>query len=389
MVLARAHLRDGCLRVAAMACVAASSISAVTLSACGETAQKAPAACDSPALAVVAASDYSASEIVVLRADGVGPPTTGIDLGGDPVLSVSRGRCFFVVRDHDLLVELDPRCGAPIRKIATGDGVTSDNPQDVAVSDDGSLFVPKFRTGDLSVLRPSGARDVVHFGSFDPDGNAQPSSATSVTTNGAEKIWVTLERLDDRNGFVPSGLPSLVVRVDPVTLAIDGQVTLAGQDPFGLAVPFGGALFYAEPGRFDSVGEMNAGVERLDPEAMTSALVVREKDLGGSVAQVAVTEGCAAAIVADATKVNATALVTFDPITGNIHTTAAASPLRSAGYDLEGLTFADGVLYVGDRRRAATGYPIHAFAVGADCTLSARPDTLFLPQKPVAIRSPR
>ncbi len=364
-------------------------VSGATGIACSGNTTKAAPACDSPSLAIVAASDYSSSEIVVLRdADALGPPTTGVDLGGDPVLAVSHGRCFFVARDHDLLVELDPACGAPIRKITTGDGVTSDNPQDVAVSNDGSLFVPKFRTGDMLVLRPTGARESVHLGSFDPDGNSQPSSATSITTNGVEKIWVTLERLDDKT-LLPSGLPSLVVRVDPASLAIDGQVTLAGQDPFGLAVPFGNALFYAEPGRFDSLVEMNAGVERLDPATMTSTLIVHEKDLGGSVAQVAVSEGCAAAIVADSTKVNATSLVTFDPITGNIHTTAATSPLKSAGYDLEGLAFTDATLYVGDRRRAASGYPIHAFTVGADCTLSARPDTLFSPQKPVAIRSPR
>jgi len=108
------------------------------------------------------------------------------------------------------------------------------------------------------------------------------------------------------------------------------------------------------------------------------------------VSEVAVTDGCAAAIVADPTKdINATSLVTFDPNTGKVHTNATTSLLKSAGFDLEGLAFTQGTLYVGDRRRAATGYPIHAFSVGAGCTLSLLPDTLFSPQKPVAIRSPR
>ncbi len=397
-MLARAHPHEVTNRIAALACVGAMSAIATSVIACAESAPPAAVACDSPALAVIAASDYSSSEIVILRAPSdppvgaggasIGPPTIGVDLGGDPVLSVSQGRCFFVARDLDLLVELDPACGAPIRKIATGDGASSDNPQDVAATNDGSLFVPKFRTGDVVVLRPSGARDVVHLASFDPDGNPNPSSATTVVTNGAEKIWVTLERLDDKT-LLPGALPSLVVRVDPVSLAVDAQVTLVGADPFGLAVSFGGALFYAEPGHFDSIAEANAGVERVDPATMQSALVVREKDLGGSVAQVAVTDGCAAAIVADASKVNATSLATFDPTTGNVHTTASTSLLRSPGYDLEGLAFTQGVLYVGDRRRAQTGYPIHAFTVGDGCLLTALPDTLFSPQKPVAIRSPR
>jgi len=347
---------------------------------------------------VFAATDYSSSDIVTLSSGGdasppvLGAPITGLELGGDPVLSVSQGRCFFVARDLDLLIELDPTCGVPVAKIKTGNGAASDNPQDVAATSDGSLFVPKFRTGDLIVLRPSGTQDVVHLASFDADGNPDPSSATTVVTDGSEKIWVTLERLMvvEHGGLVPSPQGSLVVRVDAKTLQVDAQVKLSGQDPFGLAVPFGGGLFFAEPGRFDSIAETNAGVERLDPDTLKSAMVVRETDLGGSVSEVAVTDGCAAAIVADPTKdINATSLVTFDPNTGKVHTNATTSLLKSAGFDLEGLAFTQGTLYVGDRRRAATGYPIHAFSVGAGCALSLLPDTLFSPQKPVAIRSPR
>jgi hypothetical protein len=163
---------------------------------------------------------------------------------------------------------------------------------------------------------------------------------------------------------------------------------LAGKNPFNLPVLHGGALFYAEPGNFDDMGEAAAGIERLDPQAMTSALLVLEKDLGGSVVTVAVADGCGAAIVANqASMVNATSLVTFDPDTGKVHVSAAASPLTTAGFDLAGLVFADGMLYVGDRRRTDQGYPIHAFSVGAGCTLVATPDTTTSPQKPIALRS--
>jgi hypothetical protein len=337
---------------------------------------------------VIAASDYSSSKIVVLKADSSLQEYKGVDLGQDPVLAVTNGRCFFVARDRDLLVELDPMCGSPIGKIYAGQSNENQNPQDVAATTDGTLFVPKFNTGDLVVLRPGGQQHVVPLSSFDPDGNPQPSSATTVMVNGVEKVLVTLERLDQK--LQPGLLPSMAVRIDPVTLTVEAQMDLIGKDPFALAVPRGSLLYFAEPGSFGNAAEANAGVERIDPVTMTSVLVVREKDLGGSVAEVALTDGCAAAIVADPQdKVNATSLVTFDPETGVVHSTASTSVLRTLGYDLEGLAFIGNVLHVGDRRRAETGFPIHTFTVGKDCSLTARPDTLFSPQKPIAIRTPR
>jgi hypothetical protein len=113
--------------------------------------------------------------------------------------------------------------------------------------------------------------------------------------------------------------------------------------------------------------------------------VAHETDLGGSVAEVAVSAGCGAAIVADAThNVNATSLATFDPAAGTVLTPASASPLATTAYDLQGLQWAAGALLVGDRRRAAAGYPVHAFDV-TQCVAASRPDAVFLPLPPVAL----
>src|SRR4051812_43570160 len=72
--------------------------------------------CDGVEL-LVAASDYGAS--VVCGAPGCvkNSKTSGTDLGIDPTLASSNGRAFFVARDNDLLIELDPRCGTPKKNI--------------------------------------------------------------------------------------------------------------------------------------------------------------------------------------------------------------------------------------------------------------------------------
>jgi hypothetical protein len=359
--------------------------------ACGSTSSTTTApqgSCGTPVRALLAASDYTSSGVGGLLSDGGVELRYGADLGGDPQLTVTNGRSFFIARDHDLLFEIDPACGEPIARLSVrADGEQgSQNPQDVAATSDGTLFVPRYNSGDLFVVDKSGATSSISLASFDADGNPQPSAATTIGAAGAEKVFVALERLDDKT--LKSVQPSMVVRIDAKTRSVDGQVMLAGKNPFNLPVLHGNALYYAEPGNFDDASESAAGIERLDPQAMTSSLLVSEKDLGGSVVAIAITDGCGAAIVANAvTMVNATSLVTFDPDTGKVHVSAAASPLATGGFDLAGLTFSNGTLFVGDRRRADQGYPIHAFAVGAGCTLTQLPDATTSPQKPVVVRS--
>ena len=89
------------------------------------------------------------------------------------------------------------------------------------------------------------------------------------------------------------------------------------------------------------------------------------------------------AIVADATTANATSLALFDPATGGVLAPASASPLATAGFDLEGLAWSGGALLVGDRRRASSGYPVHVFD-GA-CAPVQREDAIFLPLPPIAV----
>jgi hypothetical protein len=62
--------------------------------------------------------------------------------------------------------------------------------------------------------------------------------------------------------------------------------------------------------------------------------------------------------------------------------------LATAGFDLAALAWRGDVLMVGDRRAAAGGkYPIHVFDKSGACDLTERADTIFISQKPVALRT--
>jgi streptogramin lyase len=356
-------------------------------SACGSSSPgSASSGTCGPSDALWVASDYSSSAVGALALSGEVSSTVGrVDLGADPALSVSAGRAFFVARDMDTIFELDPTCGTPTQQFnvhqASHSG-TSD-PYDVAVASDGSLWVVLFLVPEVVILSPSGQQvGAIDLSSYDSDGNPDAEAIRIVDTPAGEKAFVALDRL---NPYPTSVQPSWMLRIDVATATVEASVVLAGRNPFGPMQDEGGILWLAEPGNFDDATETDAGVERFDTSTSTSALVVREPELGGSVASVSVSGACAAAIVADATpNVNATSLAMFEPDTGQVLAAASASPLATSGFDLEGLAWSSGgALLVGDRRRVSPGYPVHVFD-GA-CAPVERADSVFLPLPPIAL----
>jgi hypothetical protein len=350
-------------------------------------------ACDGVEL-LVAASDYSSSVVCGAPRCEPGPRTSGVDLGKDPQLALSNGRAFFLARDNDLVFELDPTCGTPTARYSVHDDTVkgTSNPHDVAAAPDGSLFVVLYNVPRIAIVEDGKEAGSIDLSSFDPDGNPQAEAVRIVPVNGVPKAFVTLQRLDDKDGL-RSKQPSTMLRIDVATRAIEATIELGGRNPFNPMSEEGGVLFMAEPGNFDSDTDLLAGVERFDTATSTTKLLVAEHDLGGSVAEIAVTDGCGAAIVAGPQKnVNPTSLVTFDPITGKVLTTRAAPVLGpTTGYDLQGLAWRGSSLYVGDRRSAAAGFRVHVFDRDPNtCTLHENMTTAFdLPQRPVALRPAR
>ena len=195
---------------------------------------------------------------------------------------------------------------------------------------------------------------------------------------------MTIERLDDAD-FPTSKQPSQMLQIDVETASVDAAIDLQGKDPFNTIAEHDGMLYLAEPGSFDANDDPLAGVERFDTKTRQSQILVSERVIGGSVAEVAVSAGCAAAIVAGPEHdVNPTSLVTFDPQTGQI-TAVAMAP--TPGYDLQGLAWQGQTLYVGDRREGAGGFRVHVLERDGDsCVLHESARTIDLPQRPVALR---
>lgn len=343
--------------------------------------------CSEPRDFVVAMSDYASSGVGSLRiSDGAQDSRFGVDLGKDPQLSRTRGRLFLVARDQDLAFELDPTCGAPIARTSLHDPQARgiQNPQDVALDAAGAMWVPRFNDGTLLVVRGD-ERQVLSLAAYDDDANPQPSAVRVVDTPRGERAFVALERLDVD---LVSRRPSALLELDTASRAVVASHPLLGRNPFGSITERDGALYLVEPGSFDSATEDNAGLERFDPRTSTSALVLREPDLGGSLAEIALSETCGAGIVAGPVKnVNATHLVALD-FRGAPKVVPGQSLLATPGYELQGLAIHGTTLLVGDRRRASNGsYVVHTFDISADCTFTPRKTDLLLPQKPVAFRA--
>lgn len=352
----------------------------------------APPACEGVEI-IVAASDYSRSLVCGAPGCAEGPRTVGADLGEDPQLAASGGRAFFLARSEDLVFELDPRCGTPIARFGLAPperppGARTSNPHDAAAAPDGSVFVVLYNEPRIAIVEDGVVTGGIDLSAYDPDGNPQADAIRIVDVGGVSKAFVSLERLDDAGGL-RSTRPSQMLRIDVASRVVEAAVELAGRNPFNPMSELGPFLYLAAPGNFDDAAEDAAGVEQFDTRTSTSRLVVSERDLGGSVAEVAVGEGCAAAIVAGPEpNVNPTALATFDPVTGRVFATANAPALGpTPGYDLQGLAWRGRFLYVGDRRRGPSGYPVHVLErTGDGCELRPTGRTLDLPEKPVALR---
>ena len=330
------------------------------------------------------ASDYSASGVGGLPSVGL---ARGADLGKDPQLAFSNGRAFCLSRDFDNVFEIDGDCGKPRSRFSVHELAPKDrtaNPHDVAAAADGTLFVALYNVGAIALAKDGKLVGSIDLSSYDADSNPQAESIRIV----GDKAFVALERLDDRD-FPKSKQPSQMLRIDVATRAVEAVVELEGRNPFNPMAESDGMLFLAEPRSFDDAAEEAAGIERFDTRTSTTRLLVREKDLGGSVADVAVSGGCGAAIVAGPEKdVNPTKVVLFDATTGAVLGTVLGP---TAGYDLQGLAWRGGTLYVGDRRRGAGGYPVHAFERDGDaCIVHASARALAVPDlPPVALRAAR
>jgi len=349
---------------------------------------------------LVAASDFNQgdSDLGLLALDGgasfsAGGPT----LGSDPALASSAGRVFWIDRTSGNILELDPRCAAPLAEPwSTNDPGPggSTNPQDIAVDPaTGNLWIARFKVSTILVKSSDGATDLGRIDLSTVAGvnrNPYMSSIRIIDLGNGEgpKAYVTLEMLFP---YPMVTQPSYIVRLDVATALQTGKVEAAlelqGRNPFGLMVEYDKALYLAEPGSFTDATETGAGIEKVDLASFTSKLLVRESDIGASVDQVSITSGCATAIVAAPNAENTTSVISFDPATGAIVTPLSARFLTTdAGFELGGMTWLDGGLNViGDGTGVSgEGYAVHVLTASSTCTLTESARSLYAPLPPIA-----
>jgi hypothetical protein len=366
---------------------------------------------------VVAASDYTSSEVGLVSLAGASDFQGGIDLGADPTLSSSAGRYFWIARDLGQIIELDTTCLGTKAKFdaldstPTGSTPKPTDPYDVAVAPDGSLWIARFDVPTVLVLNADGTRRMTVDLSFEDtvDGNpnmnsirildpatasAQPDAVGTITT---AKAYVSLEILDDDNVVHPliSTRKSKLARIDLATGAVEDTLTLAGRNPLSLMVQVGNQLYLADAGTWCEqgmcpAGQPDAGVERVDTGSFTSKLVVTGTKLGGHASEVAVMSTCGVVIVAGELPETPTSLVQFDPNQDDV-VEAMVIPTAST-FTLAGLAWVDGALLVGDGGTSGAVPAIRVFdaMTTPGCSLTERAASVSLPLPPIgfAVLSP-
>lgn len=370
------------MRLAAT-CFGATLASLLAFAACGSDDAAAPS-CTGVQL-LVAGSDYNNASVVCGAPTCVeNSHTTGKTLGSDPMLAGSNGKAFLLVRDDNALIELDPKCGTAVSLTSlyplAGSPTGQTNPHGVAVAADGTQFVALYNVPKLAFVKNSAIEGSLDLSSYDADGNPQADSIAIV----GDKAFVALERLDDKDDF-KSKQTSQILRVDVATRKAEATIDLQGMNPFNAMAIAGTQLFLAEPGDPDSATDTRAGIEQFDTTTSTSTRLISESALGGSAVEVAVSGACGVAIVAGPVpKVNPTALVSFDPTTGEVlHAFSAPVLGPTPGYDLQGLAWRGSTLYVGDRTKANP--TVHELALTGACELTETTTTIPLPLPPVAL----
>jgi len=330
--------------------------------------------------AIIASTDF---ETGMLATVAVRPPRRvthpEAQIHSDAVIRVSGGMVFVVNRFlGDNIQRLDPAQGLRTRfQCSTGN---ASNPQDIVVVAPDKAYVTRYDRPELWIVDPSVGSDcagfrrgVVDLSAF-ADADGLPEMDQMAVVEG--RLFVTVQRLDRRRGFAPTG-PSRVVVIDVATDTVTGDIPLHGSNPFGDASsivrePGTGRLVIASVGNIYAVGD--GGLERVDPFTLQAEghFFVDETQLGGNILDfvlLSATKGYA--ILQDADLQNR--LVDFDP-------TGARPPrtlYRRQAYLPDIAVGPDGLLWLADQGLPDPG--IDLFDPNSDKPVLRQPLDVGLP----------
>ncbi len=346
-----------------------------------------PAVSAARARALVVATDFETGQLSTI---GLAPPRRPrklrTEIFSDAVARVTGGLPIVLNR---FLADNVQILGPKLRtRLQCGTGAGS-NPHDVVVVDPGArgrragkAYVTRYGARELWIVDPA-ARGCTRFhtGSIDlgawadADGLPEMDQMALVGT----RLFVTLQRLDRQNGFVPTAYSSVAV-VDTTTDGVIGEpIHLTGRNAFGDASglvrePGGTRLAISTPGDIYTVGD--GGIQWLDTDTLAvdpAGFFVTEDDLGGNVTDfvlVSATKGYAIVQARDLQN----RLVAFDPS----HAAGSAVVLFARNAFLPDIALApDGLLWMADQSRP--GYGVRILDPATDTFVTSRPIDVGLP----------
>jgi hypothetical protein len=312
-------------------------VSALFLAGCGETPHPSNAYTGPPlsSAALLLLAGQQVSGLGRIDVDGHLLEVPDVALGSDPVLASSVDKVFAVVRDQNVVYEVDPNTLDLQNSFVTYTDaelqtsqmlacqllVKGFNPQDVAVDSKGRRWVTRFERPTLAIIEPDGSFSGTVDLSGDADADGLPEAA-GIHIAG-DHAYVAIERLDRCGGWVPTG-PGKILEINLATREVTKRIELGGANPFGRLVPVpwdssGNTVAVALAGRFLSLDEGDAAaIVKLDTGEIMG--FGRETDLQGSVTEVVLAAPDEAYAIVSSPKLpeNATSVVRINPMTGQV-----------------------------------------------------------------------
>ncbi len=290
---------------------------------------------EAPALegtsAFVVTSDFQTGAFAVfplLQPDAVARDVERIH--SDAVARTHAGLVYVINRlGGDNVQAIDPAMGYATRWQCSVEN--GSNPHDLAFARPDKAYVTRYERREILIVDPTTGADCAGFvrGTVDvgslADGDGIPEMDQAVVVG--DRLYVTLQRLDRRNFFLPSD-HSLIAVVDVATDTLVGSIRLTGTNPFAESVglapdPETGTIMLTEVGTFGRIDD--GGVERVDLAGGTAlGFFVTEGDLGGNVTDVVIVDPHHAyAILLD--QIGASRLIRFDPTARTVTSTLVAA----------------------------------------------------------------
>ena len=298
--------------------------------------------------AFVITTDFTTGSFATIALDeprDVIPASAAREVGSDAVVRIHEHRVYVIDRLGDNIQVLDPFDDyATVLQCPTDSG---SNPHDIAFDRDDKAYVTLFNETDLLIVDPTVDDDCVGFvrGRIDlsvfADADGIPEMDLMAVIG--DRLYVSIQHLDRRNFFAPTGLGQIAV-IDMDEDAVIGEIALGAPNPFGVTKGLtvdGGDLLVPMAGQF---GVADGGLQRVDAvNQELKPFIITESQLGGDITDfVIVYDRVGYLVISKPDFTNA--LVQFDPGAGTVTRT-----ILNAGFIADIELNDRGELYLSDR----------------------------------------